>query len=265
MNLILISDTAIIIKIFTLICKKLDLKLHVQNNLNVENSTEFIIIDQNFINDKFNNFKKYCSKLGAISNDELPFDKARDFIIPRPFLPLQLKEILSEQIKFLKEEDINEKKQASKEATLTNKVNLDDDASDLTNYVESLADDIAADIEDDSDESIVTLASLREGGVLDNNELSKITDILRYEDVQNQVIKDEADWKELSDIIDDALTEVNEYDLTHPSEPLKLILNKYSIDELKPLLKKFDQSVIDKLSNGEDVDLKLSLKGKENA
>lgn len=263
MNLLLISDTAIIIKIFTLICKKVGIKLDIQNNYEINEKKDFIIIDQKFIDDKFNSFKKHCLKLGAISNDELPFDKARDFIIPRPFLPLQLQEILNEQIQFLKEESVAEQKVVSKKSNLN--INLEEDASDLTNYVESLADDIAADIDDDTDESIVTLASLKEGGVLDNSELSRINDILRYEDVQNEVIKDENDWKELSDIIDDALTEVNEYDLTHPSEPLKLILSRYSIEELKPLLQKFDQSVIDKLSNGEDIDLKLSLKEKTNA
>lgn len=139
----------------------------------------------------------------------------------------------------------------------------DDSTEDLTNYVESLADNIASDIEDDNDESIVTLASLNDGGVLDNNELSKISDILRYDNIQNEVVTDEKenDWKELSDIIDDALSEVNDYDINQ-DQPLKLILNKYSIDELRPLLEKFDQGVIDKLSNGEDIDLKLSLKEK---
>lgn len=110
MNLLLVSDTTIIIKIFTLICKKLGIKLDIQNKYEIEEKKDFIIIDQKFIDDKFNNFKKQCSKLGAISNDELPFDKARDFIIPRPFLPLQLQDILKEQIQFLKEESVAEKK-----------------------------------------------------------------------------------------------------------------------------------------------------------
>jgi hypothetical protein len=38
-----------------------------------------------------NNFQV---KLGAISSEELPFDK-EDFIIPRPFLPTKLEEILT--------------------------------------------------------------------------------------------------------------------------------------------------------------------------
>ncbi|AXH08992.1 hypothetical protein AHALO_0606 [Malaciobacter halophilus] len=261
----LISNTPIIIKIFTLVCKKLDLELLVQSNHDVEEKKDFIIIDQEYIDDKFNTLKKYCSKLGAICNDELPFEKARDFIIPRPFLPLQLQEIIKEQIEFIGEEETLQKQENIKNSAKYSAASMlsDDSTEDLTNYVESLADNIASDIEDDNDESIVTLASLNDGGVLDNNELSKISDILRYDNIQNEVVTDEKenDWKELSDIIDDALSEVNDYDINQ-DQPLKLILNKYSIDELRPLLEKFDQGVIDKLSNGEDIDLKLSLKEK---
>ena len=39
-------------------------------------------------------------KLGAISSEELPFDKSKDFVIPRPFLPTNLKLFLIEQNKF---------------------------------------------------------------------------------------------------------------------------------------------------------------------
>ncbi len=256
MNVLLISDTPIIIKIFKLVCKKLNLELLIQDNYKVETKKDLIIIDQIYINDKFNTLKKFCSKLGAISNDELPFEKARDFIIPRPFLPLQLQEVLQEQVSFINEEATILKqeniKQTSKYEDLTN---------NLTNYVESLADDVALDIDEDNDESIVTLASLRNGGVLDTKELSKISEILRYDNIQNEVIHDETDWKELSEILDDALNEVNEFTVREDLEGLAtLVLNRYSIDELKPLLEKLDQRIIDKLTNGEDIDLKLRLK-----
>ncbi|RXI48764.1 hypothetical protein CRU99_00825 [Malaciobacter mytili] len=256
MNLLLISDTPIIIKIFKLVCKKLNLELLVQNNYEVETKKDFIIIDQTYIDDKFNTLKKFCSKLGAISNDELPFEKARDFIIPRPFLPLQLQEIIQEQLTFIEEEAT-----ISKQENIKNTAKYEDFTNDLTNYVESLADDIALDIDDDNDESIVTLASLRDGGILDTKELSKISEILRYDNIQNEVMHEEADWKELSEIIDEALNEVNEFTLKEDLEnPTTLVLNRYSIDELRPLLEKFDQKIIDKLTNGEDIDLKLRLK-----
>ncbi len=107
------------------------------------------------------------------------------------------------------------------------------------------------------------MASLNTGGILDNSELHKISDILHDDDVQNEVVVDENDWKDISDIIDDALNEVNEYEFdieSNDNEPIKLVLNNYNISELKPFLQKFDQSVIDRLSNGEDVDVVLSLK-----
>jgi hypothetical protein len=41
-----------------------------------------------------------------------------------------------------------------------------------------------------------------------------------------------------------------------------LVLSNFSINELRPLLEKFDQTVIDKLSSGETVNVKMSLKEK---
>lgn len=254
MNLLLISKTAIIIKIFTLVCKKLDLELQVQSDLDIKENRDFIIIDQDFIGDSFNSLKKSCSKLGAISNDELPFEKARDFVIPRPFLPLQLQNIIEEQIQIIKEENQHNRSISSMAGDI-------DTTEHVTSYVESLADNIVSDIEDDNDESIVTLASLNDGGVLDTSELSKISDILRQDGVQDEVQIDENDWKDLSDIIDDALTEVSDYNIDDDNDsPIKLILNMFTMDELRPLLEKLDQKVIDKLSNGESVDLRLCLK-----
>lgn len=253
MNLLLLSKTSIIIKIFTLVCKKLNLELVVQSDFNIEEKKDFIIVDQDFINDDFNSLKKHCSKLGAISNDELPFEKARDYVIPRPFLPLQLQNILEEQIQIIKED--NELNRSV--GALTGDI---DTTENVTNYVESLADNIVSDIEEENDESIVSLASVHDGGILDNNELSKISDILRQDGVQDEVEINENDWKDLSDIIDDALTEVNNYTITDEDTHIKLILNMFSMDELRPLLEKLDQKTIDKLSNGESVDLRLCLK-----
>ncbi len=133
----------------------------------------------------------------------------------------------------------------------------------LASYVESLADDVALNIEEENDESIVTIASLNNGGVLDFNELDKISDILHDDDVQNEVVVDENDWKDISEIIDDALNEVKEYEFEvehNEHEPIKVLLNNYNISELKPFLQKFDQRVIDRLSSGEDVDITLCLK-----
>jgi len=253
MNLILVTKTPIIDKIFSLVCKKLNINLLVKDDLNISDSVDFIIIDQEFVNDDFNSLKQYTKKIAAISSEELPFDKSRDFILVRPFLPATLEELLKEQIEFLKDE---EKQIEKKEKDI-------DEEEIITNYVESLADDAAYDIDEESDESIVTIASLKNGGVLDNLELGKISDILHDDDVQNEITVDENDWKDISEIIDEALSEVNEYEFDLESantEPIKLMLNNYNISELKPFLQKFDQSVIDRLSAGQDVDVTLSLK-----
>lgn len=253
MNLVLITKTPIIEKIFTLVCKKLGLNLLVKDELNIQENTEFVVVDEEFINDDFNSLRTYSKKLAAISSEELPFDKARDFVIQRPFLPTSLEELLSEQIEFIKEDEIEDK-------SFIQDINEEEIASD---YVDSLADDVAFDIEEDNDESIVSIASLNNGGVLDNSELGKISDILHDDEVQNKVNVDENDWKDINEIIDEALTEVKEYEFDMEEDdknPVKILLNNYNISELKPFLMKLDQTVIDRLSNGEDVDVTLCLK-----
>ncbi len=251
MNLILITKTPMIEKIFTLICKKLNINILVKDNLNIEDKVDFIIIDEEFVNDDFNSLKQKTRKIAAITSEELPFDKSRDFIINRPFLPTTLEVLLSEQMAFIEEDSFSDE--------ITQKDINEEEL--MSNYVESLADDVAYNIEEESDESIVTIASVNNGGVLDNLELHKISDILHDDDVQNEVTVDENDWKDISEIIDEALDEVSDYEFDiNASDPIKLILNNYNISELKPFLQKFDQNVIDRLSNGEDVDVTLSLK-----
>lgn len=275
MNLLLVCETAIIEHIFELICKKLDIKLTTQKNTNIDEKFDLIIIDQNFIDDRFNIIKQFSKRLGAISSEELSFDKSKDFLIPRPFLPTKLETILKEQIELVKESD---KKNA--ENTIFKSINnptpieYDEDEENIeddevtipvTSYVESLADEIYNDIEEENDESIVSVASLNNGGVLDSSELGKISDLLREESLQNEINLEKNDWKNISDIIDDALDEVREYEFSldkEKSEPYNLILNKFHIDELKPLLEKFDQSIIDRLASGEEVDVKIVLKEK---
>lgn len=270
MNLLLISETAIVEQIFSLVCKKLNIELSVSQSTNVEEKFDLIIVDQNFINDDFNLIKQHSRKLGAISSEELPFDKSRDFIIPRPFLPTKLQDILKEQLEYIKEDEVNERTQPQTIDLTGDHYEEDDDVTvPITSYVESLADNVYTDIEDESDESIVSLASLRDGGVLDTSELSKINQILKEEEIHNEISMDKQDWKDISDIIDDALDEVREYEfdmtenqMSDSNPPLNLVLSDYNIDELRPLLEKFDQTVIDRLSSGESVDIRLILKEK---
>ena len=116
---------------------------------------------------------------------------------------------------------------------------------------------------EEDDESIIDPTSLNIGGILDHSELNKINNILREDVIQNEINLEKSDWKDIAAIIDDALDEVKEYefDLTQtPVKPYNLVLSNFHINELRPLLEKFDQTVIDRLSSGESVDVRLSLK-----
>jgi hypothetical protein len=260
-TVLLICDASIIEHIFTLVCKRLHINLTIQKTNSVNENYDLIIIDQSFIDDKFNTIKQFSNKLGAISSEELPFDKSRDFIIPRPFLPTKLEAILIEQIEYIKEEK-------EKEREFNSKSSYNDYSEDeeviipiTKKYIESLDDD---NFVSENDESIVNTDNLHMGGILDNRELNKINDILREEIIQNEINLEKSDWKDIAAIIDDALDEVKEYEFDLTQTPIKsynLILSNFHINELRPLLEKFDQTVIDKLSSGESVDIRLSLKG----
>ena len=265
MTILLICETTIIEHIFTLVCKRLHLKLTVQKTNNVNEKYDLIIVDQNFIDDRFNTIKQFSQKLGAISSEELSFDKSRDFIIPRPFLPTKLESILVEQIEIIKEDKQKEKNAKS----FVNQYEEDEEViiPITKNYIESLEEQILSDYEDENyeedDESIINPASLNIGGILDHSELSKINNILREDVIQNEINLEKSDWKDISAIIDDALDEVKEYefDLNQmPIKPYNLVLSNFHINELRPLLEKFDQTIIDRLSSGESVDVRLSLK-----
>jgi hypothetical protein len=266
-NLLLICETAIIEHIFTLVCKRLNINLTIQKTNSINEKFDLIVVDQNFIDDKFNSLKQLSKKLGAISSEELPFDKSRDFIIPRPFLPTKLESLLVEQLEIIKEEE--EYEHNRKVTTFTS---YDDDEEDeevtvpIVNYIDNdMEEKIEEEFDLDEDESIVSLASLNMGGVLDSRELDKINDILREDNIQNEINLEKNDWKDISSIIDDALAEVKEYEFDLTKEPIKpynLVLSNFNINELRPLLEKFDQTVIDKLSSGETVDVRITLKEK---
>jgi len=263
-TILLICDAGIIEHIFALVCKRLHIKLTIQKTNSVNEKFDLIIIDQSFIDDKFNTIKQFSKKLGAISSEELSFDKSRDFIIQRPFLPTKLEEILIEQIEYIKEE-----KSKEKELNL-NKYEEDEEVfvPITKKYIESLdttntnySDDDF--YEEEDDESLISSASLNIGGILDHRELSKINNILREDIIQNEINLEKTDWKDIAAIIDDALDEVKEYEFDLTKGPIKhysLVLSDFHINELRPLLEKFDQTVIDRLSSGESVDIRLSLK-----
>lgn len=280
MRLLLISEVAIVEHVFTLICKRLNIVLEVQQKSVVNGEFDFIVLDQAYIDDNFNSYKQYTKKLGAITSEELSFSKSRDFIIPRPFLPNQLENILKEQVEHLKDEELRNKRASYVQ-------NSEEDESFLVSYEEikkeqellrgnlkkespfvniDKIDFNEYEIEDE-DESLVSINNSKNGGILDTNELTKINGILREERIQNEINTDRNDWKDINLIIDEALDEVREYEFEiqkTTEEAYNLILNKYSIEELKPFLEKFNQDIINKLVSGQTVDVRISLKDKKD-
>ena len=256
MKLLLLSKTPIIIQIFKLICVKLELEYKNDISKKIQEKYDLIVLDEEYIVKDFSHIKQYARRIGIISKDKLSTDTASDFEITRPFLPKQLNDILEEQIVFLKNEVLEEIKQEEENMKDESLVNIDE----LNSYVDSIADYIVDDIDNDNDESIVSFSSLNEGGVLDSSELSKINQILLDSSVEDAYELDQREWKDLSDVIDEALNEVKEYEFSDSNKSIDLILNQYNLDELSPLFSKVDQSIIDRLTRGETIDIRLSLK-----
>lgn len=277
-SLILVSNTPIVTQIFNLVCKKLNIKLEVLNEAQIDHKVDIIVIDKEFIDDRFNIFKTYCKQIGAISNDELPFESANDFLIPKPFLPSTLQFILEEQIQIIQKR-INSKtyitniEQPIDDLSIPVSPEPDDESELAVEYLENLASAIASDVKEESDDSIIATASIHDvnGGILDKAELSKLEDIISPKDQFNAKItetydgtieEDESDWMDLSSIIDQAIDEVNSTnDLYNKldNKPIKLLLNNYSMKELTPLLNMLNQEIIDSLTDGQEVTLQLKL------
>lgn len=274
MKLLLICNTAIIEHIFNLVCKRLGIDLNIEKNTKFQGKFDFIVVDQPFIGNDFLKLKRFTKKLAAINSEELSYDLPSDFVVPRPFLPTKLEAILKEQIKILKDEIENGHNFDTFKDSLVKDNYIEDSQS--FNEMQEKESDLAEDffetlIEDDfddgffrkndlDDESIVSLNSIRQGGVLDKSELKKINSFLddKSENIQKL---EERDWKDITDIIDDALDEVKDYEFDLEKEDYTLVLNRFKMDELKPLLLKLNQNIIDRLARNEVINLKISLKG----
>jgi hypothetical protein len=266
-NLILVSRKPIVIRIFTLVCKKLNINLEVLQETQIDHKVDIIIIDNEYIDDRFNIMKSYAKLMGAISKHELPFGSANDFIIPLPFLPSMLEEILKVQLEVLN-------KRNNSKMYISN-VEVDDDeyipeeeeeVEPAVEYIESLADDIAYDMEEENDDSLISLASLNNGGILDTKELSNIQNIMtpNNDTKKEEKIGDKIDneWMDLSSIIDQAIDEVNtvgEIYSKFDNKPIKVLLNNFELDELTPLLNKLDQDIINSLTDGYEINLQIKL------
>jgi len=308
-SLILVSKKPVVIQIFTLVCKQLHISLEVLHEAQLDHRADIVVIDKEFISDRFNILKSYGKVIGAISKEELSFDIANDFLIPMPFIPSQLYAILDKQVELLNKRAkskvyISNVEVPDEEAGALNEYNMNDsyedefiiddlapkmpnqatvevppinDEENAVDYLESLADDIAFDMEEENDDSIVSLSSLNQGGVLDNKELSMLEDIVNdttteQMELENSAPKfneqnDEQEWLDLSSIIDQAIDEVNMVDGVAESiaqnipndGPIRVLINNYELEQLKPLLRLLDQNSIDTISDGSEVNLILKL------
>jgi len=309
-SLILVSKKPVVIQIFTLVCKQLHISLEVLHEAQLDHRADIIVIDKEFISDRFNILKSYGKVIGAISKEELSFDIANDFIVPMPFIPSQLYTILDKQIELLNKKAkskvyISNVEVPDEEAGALNEYNMNDsyedefiiddlapknlqqtsnavepsinDTENAVDYLESLADDIAFDMGEETDDSIVSVSSVNQGGVLDNKELSLLEDIVNDTTTEQIELensapkfkesKDEDEWLDLSSIIDQAIDEVNMVDGVAESigatainnGPIKVLINNYELEQLKPLLRLLDQNSIDMISDGSEVNLVLKL------
>ena len=277
MKLLLICNTAIIEHIFNLVCKRLSIDLIIEKNTKIKDKYDFIVVDQPFIGNNSASLRKLAKMLLFISSEEIDYNLQKDYLIPRPFLPTKLEAILKEQIEILKQKIENNHNLV--DFVEETKVNLDSKNSEIVedkedetlseDFFETLIDDdfdssFFSDDKNSDDESIISLDSIRQGGVLDANEIKKINNVLNEdsestEEVEVKVI-DDSDWKDISEIIDDALEEVKEFEFEISKEDYHLILNRHKMDDIKPLLLKLNQDLIDRLTRNETINLKISLK-----
>ena len=259
MNLLLLTKTAIIKQIFNLVSHKLDIKITISTDTQY-NSIDYdlVVVDDELYNEELS--KGDASRFIIISKDVDYYKPKADLVIQKPFLPSSLLTILTKQINQITT-NINNIKDNN---TITS---IDDEESQQSiDYIQTLADDISNEITNETDESIVPSSFVTNGGILDTNELSNIQNILDdtssiqpQTNATNQNQDDnEDDWHDLAQIIDQAIDEVNSYHY-ESKKPIKLILNKYSINELSPLLNKLDQNIIDALTNGEEIELQLKM------
>lgn len=274
-TLILITDSNIIAKIFKLICIKNNLVLKVFSNFDNDLTSDILIIDDNFINDKFNFLKRHTKKLGAISTIDLGFNKAKDFLIKKPFLPTELETILKdvfEQVNVtLKKPYISSAMNAKFDIPISqnkqnNKSSSEVYTEPITSYLESLAETIGQEINDKNDDSIVSIKYAKNNGILDTKELAKIKQILEdsnknieLENIIDDAITNETnEWLELSEIIDKTIDELSQKVDAH--KPFKILLKNFEAEELKPLLLKLDKNALNELSNGSSLEIHLKLK-----
>ena len=250
----LVSNDLMIGKIFALVAKKLTFEYEQFTSLeDVLIDYEYLLIDDkiNINEDLLKHFKTKIL-ISASQNIQVNYDH----IFVKPFLPSDLQKYLE---KLFSLDGDNSIVAPQKERNLSD---VEDNISVNTSDLSAFVDTIVGDMEEEDEDDLLTIKKedLSHGGVLDKNELSKLYNMLgenidRFDSIDE---KDGEDWVELSKIIDKAIDDIESYDYEE-DKPIKLILNQYTMDQLKPLLKMLNQDIIDDLTDGKDIYLQLRL------
>ena len=240
-DIILITKEQIIKHIISLVVKKNDLDILILEKCDKCEETKIIIVDEE--NNFSNNLFDYTNSIILLTTKNLSDISKYSAIIKKPFLPKVIEKAildnLSNIIKIPKE-------------------SIEDDANDLVEYIDNLENENE---DEDNQEVLIPKETLDKGGVLDTqelNELSKLVDD-NIKTIEPEEKKEETNLDELSKIIDNAIEELK-IENKEIKDEYKLNLNSFTFKELKPLLTKLDQKIIDKLVLGEKINLILEVK-----
>jgi hypothetical protein len=265
-NIALISNTEIINKIFTLIAKKLMVNLKVYKNGNINQNVDLIIIDDYFLDENIFKLRANCDKLVLLKNDNNP-EANFDFVIEKPFLPSTLSNSLEnilkaiDNVEFGKEQKKNNDPLEHKTIFTSDEPTHEEIDNDLTSFISNMIEELDEEKNYNSDDLTVTKEQLGHGGVLDRDELSKLYEMIHDTTIDGDPLlsgSKEDNWVELSDIIDQAIDDLATYNFKE-NKPIRLILNKYSMEELSPLFKQLNQNIVDSLIDGNEITLQLRL------
>ncbi|HIP11378.1 MAG TPA: hypothetical protein EYG97_02485 [Arcobacter sp.] len=270
-NIILLSKLDIVNQIFTLVCKKLSLNLTIIDNDELLEETDVLLVDSEFLQNNLIKYKTYSNKIILITNksDNLDLEFER---FNKPFLPsaleVFLKNIDIKSNENIKLSPIEEMKEVFNTEDIEQEEQIqEDNLDDLISFVDNISSEKEMEEfneydELDIDDITVKKEDLGDGGVLDSVELDKLFDMINDSDDEfvskPSSSMDDEDWVDLSDIIDTAIADVQEYKFEE-DKAIKLILNKYSMSELSPLFNKLDQNIINSLSDGKEITVKLRL------
>jgi hypothetical protein len=246
-DIILISKQDIVIHIVSLIAKKNHLEFVSIPSLNdkVEKSKLIIIDEEENFSNALYDFSKH---IVLLTNQNITDISKYALIIKKPFLPISCEKSLLNILSNI-EKNIN--------TNINDKNIIDEDkADDLVDFLDNLDES-----NKEEDEVLISKDSLKNGGILDKEELNKLNDILNDEiKTITPTNENETNLDDLSSIIDNAIEELNEEDNHMNNDEYKLILNNFTMQELKPLLTKLNQNIIDQLVDGQEIKLILKVK-----